>query len=196
MLSLNRQLGPVINSKFAEKLGLGVSLMERMMTKKRYKNCPSYDNNYIIQLLDNYRNHPAILHFPNIHFYDSKLRAKASQQTGGEFPIVFHCTKEPSRIEFKGTSSYNDTEVKIVKSYVDDLLRNGLNQLDIGIISPYKAQLSKLRTILGKLTDIEIGTAEYYQGREKNVIIISTVKSQSSVGFLKSEKVGLIIKLK
>lgn len=159
------------------------------MTKRRYKDCPSYDNNYIIQLLDNYRNHPAILHFPNIHFYDSKLRAKALQQKGGEFPIVFHCSKKPSRIELNGTSSYNDTEVKIVKSYVDVLLRKGLKQLDIGIISPYKAQLSKLHTILGKLTDIEIGTAEYYQGREKNVIIISTVKSQSAVGFLKSEKV-------
>ncbi|CAO1315928.1 unnamed protein product [Diamesa tonsa] len=185
----HKQLGPVINSKFAEKLGLGVSLMERMMTKRRYNKCPSYNNNYIIQLLDNYRNHPAILHFPNKQFYDSKLRAKALQKPGGKFPIIFHSTKKPSKIELNGTSSYNDTEVKIVKSYVDNLLRKGLHQLDIGIISPYKAQLTKLRTILGKLTDIEIGTAEYYQGREKNVIIISTVKSHSSVGFLKSEKV-------
>ena len=160
-----------------------------MMTKKRYEDCPSYDNNYIIQLLDNYRNHPAILLFPNVHFYDSKLRAKAPHQNGGEFPIVFHCIKKPSKIEFKGTSSYNDTEVIIVKKYVDDLLRKGFKQLDIGIISPYKAQLSKLRKILGELKDIETGTAEYYQGREKIVIIISTVKSRSSVGFLKSEKV-------
>lgn len=188
-----RQLGPVINSKFAEKLGLGVSLMERMMTKKRYKDCPSYDNNYIVQLLDNYRNHPAILHFPNEQFYDSKLRAKAPQQDDGKFPIVFHCVRDPSKIEFNGTSSYNNLEVIIVKKYVVQLLRKGFKEQDIGIISPYKAQLSKLRTILGKLIDIEIGTAEYYQGREKNIIIISTVKSRSSVDFLKSEKVCLKI---
>ncbi|CAO1430032.1 unnamed protein product [Diamesa tonsa] len=38
------------------------------------------------------------------------------------------------------------------------------------------------------MPNIEIGTAEYYQGREKKIIIISTVKSKDGIGFLKSEK--------
>ncbi|CAO1361286.1 unnamed protein product [Diamesa serratosioi] len=188
LLGDHKQLGPVIKCQDAEKLGFGVSLMERMMTKERYKDCPSYDNNYIVQLLDNYRNHPAILLFSNENFYDSKLRAKAPQENVGKFPIIFHCVKERSMVEKDGTSSYNRTEVKIVKSYVDSLLLKGYNQLDIGIISPYKAQLSKIEETLKYKKDIEIGTAEYYQGREKKIIIISTVKSKTSVGFLKCEK--------
>lgn len=181
--------------------------MERIMSKRRYRMNPfdnSLDNNYVTQLLDNFRSHPAILQFSNVLFYNSKLRAKIEEPdksfaikwsflTNKKFPVLFHCVKTPSKIIKGGTSSYNVGELDKVRFYVDLLLNVGINgikviQEDIGVVSPYKAQLSKLREKLAHVKGVEIGTAEYYQGREKKIIIISTVKSRDHVGFLKSEK--------
>ena len=63
----------------------------------------------------------------------------------------------------------------------------------IGIISPYKSQVRHIRRALGKIkhklclsgeNDIEINTVDAYQGREKDIIIISTVRSHG-LGFLR-----------
>ncbi|CAO1431408.1 unnamed protein product [Diamesa hyperborea] len=200
----HKQLGAVIESDFADKIGLGHSLMERIMTKSKYQNKPHYNVNYVTQLLDNYRSHPAILQFSNVMFYDSMLRCKISAEdqhftsrwnflSNKKFPIIFHSSLEPSQKERNGTSSYNDGELRVVDFYVNNLLNSGINgvqirQIDIGIVSPYKAQLKKLKDAYINMPNIEIGTAEYYQGREKKIIIISTVKSKDGIGFLKSEK--------
>ena len=181
--------------------------MERIMSKRRYRMNELdklYDKNYVTQLLDNFRSHPAILQFSNVLFYESKLRAKVGEPekslgtrwnflNNKKFPVLFHCVKTPSKIKHGETSSYNEGEVKLVRFYVDLLLRVGIDGVkivpdDIGVVSPYKAQLNKLRETLNHERKIEIGTAEYYQGREKKIIIISTVKSRDYVGFLKSEK--------
>lgn len=199
----HKQLGPIIQSDVAEKIGLGVSLMERIMTKRRYLPNPEHDKRFVVQLLDNYRSHPAILQFSNVLFYDSKLRAKIEEPdkslgtqwkylNNKDFPILFHCAVKPSEVE--GNSSFNPGEVEIVRFYVNLLLVTGINGVkifprDIGIVSPYKAQLTLLTKAMKQFGNIEIGTAEYYQGREKKIIIISTVKSGiNSVGFLKSER--------
>ncbi|CAO1360493.1 unnamed protein product [Diamesa serratosioi] len=204
LLGDHKQLGPVLVSDRASNLGLSVSLLERIMLLPKYSNNPRYDNNYVVQLLDNYRNHPAILQFSNTEFYDSKLRSKISNEdkkftdnfnflTDKSFPIVFHSVLTPNEIEKYQTSSSNVGEIKVVKMYVDLLMKikigdKNVDEFDIGIVSPYKAQLSKLREAFKDLKNIEIGTAEYYQGREKRIIIITTVRSHNSVGFLKSEK--------
>lgn len=196
-----KQLGPLISSKVSQQLGLNISLMERIMSKPRYK---SFDKNYVTQLLDNFRSHPAILQFSNVLFYESKLRAKIAEPeksfglkwqylSNKKFPILFHCVKTPSQIEVNGNSSFNSGEIEIVRFYVELLLRVGINGVnvvpeDIGIVSPYKSQLNMLKSALRHVGKVEIGTAEYYQGREKKIIIISTVKSNNSVGFLSSEK--------
>lgn len=51
--------------------------------------------------------------------------------------------------------------------------------MDIGIVSPYKLQCKKIKEIcnLNNFKDVAIGTAEVYQGQEKKVIIISTVRA-------------------
>lgn len=180
--------------------------MERIMSKRRYQinEDKTYDKNYVTQLLDNFRSHPAILQFSNVLFYESKLRAKLEEPerslgtrwqylVNKRFPVLFHCNKTPSKIIRGGTSSYNEGEIGLVRFYVDLLLRVGIDGVkivpdDIGVVSPYKAQLNKLRDELRHERKVEIGTAEYYQGREKKIIIISTVKSRDYVGFLKSEK--------
>lgn len=197
----HKQLPAVLSSNFAKSLGLGVSLMERMMKLDRYKPNPDYDNNFVTQLLDNYRSHPAILHFSNEEFYDSKLRAKSSSDEvmlgtkwrelpNKKFPIIFHSNETPSEL-FHGTSSYNDGEADLVLKYIRNLLDTKIGgrkiaEGDIGVVTPYLAQRDKLKRILPRA--VEIGTSEYFQGREKLIIIISTVKSKAGVGFLSDER--------
>lgn len=203
----HKQLGPVLTSEeLSGKLDLGVSLMERIMACNKYLKAPEYDNRYVVQLLDNYRSHPAILKFSSDQFYDGSLKPKMSVTTqqltesweflpNKEFPIIFHATTEPHQVE--GTSSYNMQEVSVVKYYVQKLLSTKLGaslltENQIGIITPYLAQLNRLKESIGwHWPGIEMGTAEYFQGREKEVIIISTVKSRGSVGFLSNQKVTI-----
>lgn len=172
--------------------------MERIMTKTRYLPNPDYDNRYVTQLLDNYRSHESILQFSNTEFYDGKLRAKSKsedvmlgmkwdQLPNKKFPILFHHCDKPSKKANDGVSTINHGQAHIIKNYVDKLLKNGIGQRkvtedDIGVVTPYKAQKDILKKMLP--SKVEIGTSEYYQGREKLIIIISTVKSKAGIGFL------------
>lgn len=121
------------------------------MNKPRYKANPVHNNNYVVQLLDNFRSHPAILQFSNVLFYDSKLRAKIAEPeksfgthwkylNNKKLPIMFHCVKTRSQIE--RNSSFNSGEVDVIRFYVGLLLKVGVNGAkvlheDIGIVSPY-----------------------------------------------------------
>ena len=196
------QLGPIIHSHFNEVHGLGMSFMERIMMLKKYQKFP-FDSNFVTQLTENYRSHFAILRFSNVQFYHSALIAKQTPDIANfacgwemlpnkEFPIIFHSILDPSETE--GTSLYNLQEIDVVTSYVEVLLEVGINgkavhQSDIAIICPYSAQRRRLQDTFKTYPDIEIGTVDYYQGREKKIIIFSTVRSKTwSIGFLKNEK--------
>ena len=193
----HKQLQGVVHSDFNEKHGFGVSLMERVMMLEKYKF--PYDPKYVTQLTDNYRSHPAILHFSNQQFYRSKLRACQSEGIANfaigwsllpnkKFPLIFHSVKGESKVD--GTSLFNLKEIEIVEFYVKTLLSNkNVEPKDIGIICHYVAQQKKLKAKFKFTDELEIGTVDAYQGREKLIIIISTVRSQTkTVGFLKNEK--------
>lgn len=203
LLGDHKQLGPVINSTTAEKIGLGVSLMERIMSKPRYNADPNYNVDYVVQLLDNYRSHPAILHFSNEQFYNMKLRPKMSLEDQNwalgwsylpnkSFPIMFHSVQDSSEMDRTGSSS-NATEAIVVRTYITYLIKEGISGFpvtaeDIGVVTPYTAQNRDLKDVLVN-TGVEVGSTEYFQGREKNIMIMSTVRSQSSsIGFLNNPK--------
>lgn len=84
--------------------------------------------------------------------------------------------------------------------YVEDLLKGGpsrepVQQKDIGILAPYIRQVYKLKAKLKHKTweNIEVGTAETFQGREKRVIIVSTVRSNRNLLELDSKlKLGFV----
>lgn len=70
--------------------------------------------------------------------------------------------------------------MNVVFEFVTMLLNQGkLAELDIGIVSPYKLQCKKIkeRCDQNKFESITIGTAEVFQGQEKKVMIMSTVRS-------------------
>lgn len=197
-----KQLGQIMRTHHSERYGFGVSLMERVMEMDRYKfGYNGYDPRFIVQLVDNFRSHTSILEYSNKQFYNSILNAKQLESVANfaigwdmlpnkSFPILFHVSWTPSQLD--DTSCYNEGDINIVKKYVSNLLRNGINgkrvsTKDIGVICPYSAQRERLKAT--SPNGMEIGTVEYFQGREKLVIILSTVRSKTAtIGFLKNEK--------
>lgn len=88
-----KQLDAVTRSKNAIKLGFKTSFMEHLFNRPLYQRNPetgNYNPKYITQLVKNYRSHSAILHIPNMLFYENKLEAKA--------PAGLNC-KNTSRME-------------------------------------------------------------------------------------------------
>jgi ATP-dependent RNA/DNA helicase IGHMBP2 len=89
-------------------------------------------------------------------------------------------------------SKSNEGEAKVVTALVHKLLAAGLSPSDIGIISPYNAQVDLLRARLRPAVghDLEISSVDSFQGREKECIIYTLVRSnpQRNVGFLSSDQ--------
>ncbi len=79
----------------------------------------------------------------------------------------------------------NPLEAELVIKKVDELLACGVSPADIAVISPYSAQVKLLRDKI-KRPDIEIDSVDGFQGREKEAVIVSLVRSnlEGEVGFL------------
>lgn len=89
-------------------------------------------------------------------------------------------------------------EVHAVIDYIKELLSLELKgrkvtQADIGVVVPYKLQSKIIKRICCRinLNDITIGTAEVFQGQEKSVMIVTTVRTDGQLGFLNDAGVRL-----
>ncbi|KAG9124505.1 hypothetical protein FRC07_011359 [Ceratobasidium sp. 392] len=189
-----RQLGPIIRSPIALQMGLGLSYLERLM------NTPMYDpaamrGRTVVKLTKNWRNHLAILRYPNEHFYTNELQACAPASTTDSllswselgragFPIIFENIAGKDQQEKSSPSWFNTMEISRVKDYVTmlrDLRRPRITTTDIGVIAPYNQQVRRIRMILGPQGEgIKVGSVEEFQGQERKVIIVSTVRSSAN----------------
>uniref|UniRef100_A0A3P9KYN0 RNA helicase n=1 Tax=Oryzias latipes TaxID=8090 RepID=A0A3P9KYN0_ORYLA len=217
-----KQLGPIVHSPIASKHQLGLSLLERLMD---YNDLYKTSNpRFVTTLQRNYRSHEAILKIPNEEFYGGKLQVFADKKereafcswdglgTKG-FPVIFHGVMGKDEREQNSPSFFNVTEINILFKYLKQLLddqgKKGLPEIsaeDIGIIAPYRKQVEKIRLGLKDdrelsqkldLTHLKVGSVEEFQGQEKKIIMISTVRSTSSyvkmdqdfnTGFLSNDK--------
>jgi predicted DNA helicase len=156
-----------------------------------------------------YRMHEKIMAFSNKYFYDDQLIADSSvaKQTLADLklkksehfpnilalhePLVFIDTTNTSASEAKperSTSFYNEKEAFLCIEYTRELLKMGLNPEDIGIITPYAAQIKTIKKGLEtEKIAVETKTVDGFQGQEKEVIIISFVRTnkKGEIGFLK-----------
>jgi superfamily I DNA and/or RNA helicase len=84
-----------------------------------------------------------------------------------------------------GESRMNPQEAELVIKKVDELLSSGVLPEQIAVISPYSAQVKLLRELI-KQPAIEIDSVDGFQGREKEAVIVSLVRSnrEGDVGFL------------
>lgn len=82
-------------------------------------------------------------------------------------------------------SKFNEGEVEIAVKHFKKLKNYGIKSENIAIISPYSAQVSLLRE-QPEISEAEINSIDAFQGREKDVIILSLVRSnpEGIVGFL------------
>eukprot|EP00854_Cymbomonas_tetramitiformis_P012949 gene12948-15306_t len=166
-----------------------------------------------------YRMHPAICDFPSKQFYNG------IQWPDEKRPIMFVDIQEGAeKAGGENTSYSNEHEASVVTEIVMSLLEDGkLRKGDIGIITPYRGQVTMLNSKLEaqglirkmqssgqasapakpasfkanvlasnqlETEELEVKTVDGFQGREKEVIIFSTVRSnaQGRVGFLTDQR--------
>ncbi|KAG0649780.1 DNA replication nuclease DNA2 [Hyphodiscus hymeniophilus] len=85
-----------------------------------------------------------------------------------------------SREEAKGNRIVNTTEATIVTQLVSSLLSTGVPASSIGVMTHYRSQLALLKHNLRRHNDVEMHTADRFQGRDKEVIILSLVRSNEA----------------
>ena len=86
-----------------------------------------------------------------------------------------------SREEAKGNRIVNPTEAHIITQLVDSLLDVGVPAEEIGVMTHYRSQLSLLKHGLrGHGNSIELHTADRFQGRDKEVVLLSLVRNNEA----------------
>lgn len=182
----HKQLPPTIISDRAG--ALSKTLFEELIMMYPFKS----------QLLNiQYRMNSLLMKFPNEEFYNKSLKSDSSvdeinindivESDQNEEALLFIDTSD---VDLEGETHLKDSksiinnfEAEISSKIAQDYLTIGVNQEDIGIISPYADQVK----IIQDMTPVEVKTVDGFQGREKEIIIISTVRSNENgnIGFLR-----------
>ena len=210
------QLGPVLVSRTAQLYGLAVSLLERLTKSPLYlqdwslhPTTGGFHSGLVVKLVANYRSHPDIIAVSNNLFYCGELEARASQTkqyrfTGPDWelggatgPLVFRPVSGESEQEPGSRSWQNRAQAWEVARLTCHLLARGVRPEQIGVIAAYTGQAARVREMVGSLTGsgpgLRVGSVEEWQGQERPVIILTTVRSSSegsraSLGFLACQK--------
>lgn len=168
------QLPPTILSNEAARLGLNQSILERSIASV----------NNIFLLNTQYRMREAIAGFSSDYFYKGLLQTATHLSNTGAH-ISFIDTAGSGYNEEQGSngmSLQNEGELQIVQKL---LIAENLDPLTTAFISPYAGQVAAAKESLPK--EMRISTIDSFQGQEKEVIILSLVRSNDDgqIGFLK-----------
>ena len=182
------QLPPTVVSDRARKAGFEVSLLERLLAMP--ESVPS------VLLNTQYRMSEALALFPSVESYGGRLLShvdnadiRLSGSEWSEPPFLFIDTAgagwEERQEEGNGVSRWNPAEADYLVRLTHRLVEEGILEADIGLITPYAAQARLLRERLGR-AGVEIDSVDGFQGREKDVILVSLVRSNDAaeIGFL------------
>ncbi len=192
----HHQLPPTVISRRAEQDGLAKSLFERLIAL----GAPS------TMLTTQYRMHPAIREWPSERFYDGKLEdgVSANDRTAPvgfmwpnwDAPVAFIPVDGTESSSPDGASKQNMDEAALAIRVVDMLLSGGdISPNQIGVVTPYSGQVRLLNDLFEsaggreeheRYHGLEIKTVDGYQGRDKEVIVLSSVraKEKGEMGFL------------
>ncbi|KAG6014434.1 hypothetical protein E4U41_004827 [Claviceps citrina] len=91
-----------------------------------------------------------------------------------------------AKASLNSESKSNDMEAALVRQHVGRLVHAGVRPEDIAVVTPYNAQLGVLAPLKDEFPGLELGTVDGFQGREKEAVVVSLVRSNSDgeVGFL------------
>ena len=187
------QLPPTVVSQEAAAEGFGVSLFERLMA--------IYGPDIARRLKVQYRMHESIMEFSSREFYEGDLEADQSVRSHllADLPGVAAVPLAQSPLEFldtagagfdeelepDGESRLNRQEAELVRRKVQELMDAGVAAGDVAVVAPYAAQVRLLRERLA-MPGLEIDSVDGFQGREKEAVVISLVRSNPNgeIGFL------------
>ncbi|TNN86984.1 DNA-binding protein SMUBP-2 [Liparis tanakae] len=194
-----KQLPPTIKSQKAASKGLSLSLMERLIQM--------YGDSVVRMLTVQYRMNSAIMDWASKEMYQGRLTAHSSVERHllKDLPGVA-CVEETSTplllIDTAGCglsemevtdeqSKGNQGEVDIVELHIKALTEAGVKAKDIAVIAPYNLQVDLLRQKLSaRHPELEIKSVDGFQGREKEAVVLSLVRSnrKGEVGFLAEDR--------
>ena len=192
------QLPPTVKSIMALKGGLGRTLMERIAEQK-----PE-----VVTLLEvQYRMNEQIMRFSSDYFYNSRVQSAPEVKGRGildyDHPMMWVDTTDvDGREEFVGENfgRINRAEAELtlatLADYFDKIGRQRVldESIDVGIISPYRAQVQLLRKMIRQSERlrpyrrlITVNTVDGFQGQERDIILISLVRDNDGgdIGFLR-----------
>lgn len=198
------QLGPRIYDKSTT---LKVSLFERLSDRSIYVDHPLARQNHLrsntnapmlrpafVNLVRNYRSHPAILAIPSALFYANTLIPEASHTDkletwpgwcGRGWPVQFVCNEgidECEDIKIVGGGWYNVREAETAISCARNLLESAHieEQEEICIMSPYRSQVNMLRKMAREagFWGLNIGPMDAFQGLESRFVILCTTRTR------------------
>ncbi|XP_067948248.1 DNA-binding protein SMUBP-2-like isoform X2 [Watersipora subatra] len=192
------QLPPTILSHKAAEAGLGVTLMERLIATKP---------GHVHMLTTQYRMNKQIMQWASHELYNDQLTADSLVANhllrGLQGVEENEITSEPlilidtegcnlPELDLPDEQSHgNEGEADLVAIHVSSLIDSGVRPCDIAVISPYNLQVELIRNRLSqKYRELEIKSVDGYQGREKEAVVISLVRSNNKgqVGFLSEDR--------
>jgi len=179
------QLPPTVLSAAAQEGGLGVSLFERLVE--------AHGDGVKVTLLEQHRMNQRIMRYPSDALYGGRLRAHPAVAAAAldEAPLEVVDTSGRGFEESTPAGSdsrQNEEEAALVAQEVERVLALGVEPAAVAVIAPYDAQVQRLRQLLAPLLDrgLEVDTVDGFQGREKDAVVVSLVRSNEAgeVGFL------------
>lgn len=192
----HHQLPPTIMSPEAERLGLGITLMERVLSREDGPSC-------VRMLTTQYRMHRDVMQWASDQLYQGKLIAHPSvadhllcqlpgveenEDTSIALLLIdtAGCDMHESAVSEEGSKA-NSGEAALVTLHVQRLIDSGVSAKDIAIVTPYNLQVDLLRQMLSSQHPaLEIRSVDGFQGREKEAVVLSLVRSNPTgqVGFV------------
>ncbi|KAH7525256.1 hypothetical protein FEM48_Zijuj06G0205800 [Ziziphus jujuba var. spinosa] len=185
------QLPPLVQSTEARENGMGVSLFRRLSEAHPQA---------ISALRSQYRMCQEIMELSNALIYGDKLRCGSSDIADAKLklsslklgsswlkeilnpsrPVIFINTDMLPAYEAKEDKIINNPmEARIVVEVTEELVNSGIEGEDIGIITPYNSQANVILQAIN-LSSVEIHTIDKYQGRDKDCILVSFVRSSEN----------------
>lgn len=196
------QLPPTIMSKEAAHGGLELTLMERLLTTL----VKEKERDIVRMLTTQYRMHQDIMQWASHELYQGKLTAhtsvaahllkdldgvKDTEETRVPLLLIDTAGCDLQELDLpEDVSKGNEGEADLVACHVENLIKAGVKPVDIAVIAPYNMQVDLLRDRLcSQHAGLEVKSVDGFQGREKEAVVISMVRSNATgeVGFL-SEK--------
>ncbi|KAJ5819927.1 DNA helicase [Penicillium riverlandense] len=197
------------DNKWTKDVSLETTLFDRLLSM--------HGSEVKTMLTTQYRMHEKIMNFPSDQLYESKLIAAEAVKArllidlpyevedtddtreplvlwdtqGGDFPEKTETDDIGKKEALLGESKSNEMEAMVVARHVDNLVDAGVHPEDIAVITPYNGQLAVLsQKLREKYPDLELGSVDGFQGREKEAIVVSLVRSndEQEVGFLRDKR--------